>query len=245
MSNTIKKEIISGIYCIECDVNGKQYIGQSKDILRRFQSHRSKLKNNNHPNAKLQNAYNKYGREHFCFHIFERCPEDKLFEREQYWIQYLDTYKNGYNLSEGGENGNNSPCKPIKQYDLDGNYIRSWKSAAEAARYYETDRTNISYAVKHKRITQNSQWCYADEEITEFAIRKGQTPIAQYDLNNNLINVYKTLNDVIDKNQNFQKYNISSSMHGKWRKTAYGYKWKEISKEEYYDLLKNSFGHSQ
>lgn len=244
MGNLVKKEIISGIYCIRNNINNNKYIGQSKDILRRFQCHKSKLNNNHHPNQKLQNAWNKYGKDNFCFYIFERCPEDKLNEREQYWIKYLDTYNNGFNLSEGGENGNNSPCKPIKQYDLDGNYIRSWKSAAEAARYYQTDRATITYAVKHKHITQNSQWCYEDEEIIGFASRKTQNPIVQYDLAGNFINVFKSLTDIANKYPNYNKDNIHASMEDKWRKTAYGYRWEKISKEEYYDLLKNSFGYS-
>jgi hypothetical protein len=39
----------------------------------------------------------KYGRENFSFQILEECSEDKLAEREIYWINKLNTYKNGYN----------------------------------------------------------------------------------------------------------------------------------------------------
>ena len=36
----------SGIYSIICTVNGKQYIGCSKDIYSRINAHKSYLKNN-------------------------------------------------------------------------------------------------------------------------------------------------------------------------------------------------------
>ena len=40
----------------------------------------------------------KYGRENFSFRILEECPEEKLKEREIYWIKKLDTYNKGYNI---------------------------------------------------------------------------------------------------------------------------------------------------
>ena len=31
------------------------------------------------------------------------CPIEQLAEREKYWIDYYDTYNNGYNATRGGE----------------------------------------------------------------------------------------------------------------------------------------------
>lgn len=48
-----------GIYKIELD--GKcLYVGQSKDIKRRWTEHRRHLKQNKHENVYLQRIYNKY-----------------------------------------------------------------------------------------------------------------------------------------------------------------------------------------
>ena len=44
---------ISGIYEIICLVNGKYYVGSSKDILYRKGKHLGKLKRNKHENPHL------------------------------------------------------------------------------------------------------------------------------------------------------------------------------------------------
>ena len=77
-----------GIYKIENLVNGKVYIGQSKHIKQRFEEHSSRLLKNKHENLYLQRAWNKYGEENFKFEVIEECEEEKLTEREQYWIDY-------------------------------------------------------------------------------------------------------------------------------------------------------------
>ena len=57
----MKNEIISGIYCIENIVTGHKYIGQSKNIYRRWKKHINALNMNSHDNSYLQNSWNKYG----------------------------------------------------------------------------------------------------------------------------------------------------------------------------------------
>lgn len=45
----------------------------------------------------------KYGLENFTFSILEECPQNKLKEREIYWIKYYNTYRKGYNATRGGD----------------------------------------------------------------------------------------------------------------------------------------------
>jgi len=88
------------IYKIINKVNGKFYIGSTKDIDKRWYQHYFTLKNNCHYNTHLQNAWNKYGEDNFEFEVLEECEDAKQFEIEQ---QYLDKYKpfgeNGYNIA--------------------------------------------------------------------------------------------------------------------------------------------------
>lgn len=93
------------IYRIINKKNGKCYVGQTIDIQRRYRTHFNKLKNNTHINKKLQNAYNKYGREDFdfTFEIFE-TTEEGLNQLEIETIAKYDSFNNGYNLTCGGEN---------------------------------------------------------------------------------------------------------------------------------------------
>lgn len=45
----------------------------------------------------------KLGLENFYIEILEECPKEKMNEREKYWISYYNSYKNGYNGTEGGD----------------------------------------------------------------------------------------------------------------------------------------------
>lgn len=52
---------------------------------------------------------NKYGISNFTFEIIEECDKQSLNEREIYWIEYYDSFHNGYNMTIGGTacNGTN------------------------------------------------------------------------------------------------------------------------------------------
>lgn len=67
------KEIIVGIYKITNLLNNKCYIGQSRNIYRRWQAHR--YANDSYP---LHVAMKKYGMENFSFEISEECNIDEL-----------------------------------------------------------------------------------------------------------------------------------------------------------------------
>ncbi|HVY53957.1 MAG TPA: GIY-YIG nuclease family protein [Gammaproteobacteria bacterium] len=86
----------SGIYKIINLINGKFYIGSSKNIDERWRIHKVYLIRNKHHSRHLQSSWNKYGADAFEFHIIEYCEKEKLIEREQY---YLDTLKPIYNSS--------------------------------------------------------------------------------------------------------------------------------------------------
>lgn len=99
-------ENLCGIYCIENKINSKKYIGMSRHIKRRWTEHKTELRHHNHNNQYLQASWNKYGEENFKFYIIELCTEEKLSEREIYYIKTYHTlsHENGYNLTTGGEN---------------------------------------------------------------------------------------------------------------------------------------------
>lgn len=43
------------------------------------------------------------GRENFYMEVLEECPQEKLSEREIYWIKFYNSYKKGYNGTVGGD----------------------------------------------------------------------------------------------------------------------------------------------
>lgn len=95
---------MKGIYSITNTINGKRYIGMSNNIKIRWRNHKTELKKNKHHSSKLQNAWNKYGKDAFKFEVLHEvdCMEGlELTEKEL--IKKYDSFKNGYNCSEGGE----------------------------------------------------------------------------------------------------------------------------------------------
>ena len=93
-----------GIYKYENKLNGKIYIGLSRNIERRYAQHiydATRLKKNK--STGIDYAINKYGIENFNFEIIELCDESQLNEKERYWINHYNSYKDGYNRTVGGE----------------------------------------------------------------------------------------------------------------------------------------------
>jgi group I intron endonuclease len=93
----------SGIYKITNKVNGKFYIGSSKNIKERWKQHRSDLKSGSHSNPHLQNSYNKYGKKNFKFEIIETIDPipELLLEREQVLLDYHleNNWEQAYNIA--------------------------------------------------------------------------------------------------------------------------------------------------
>lgn len=96
---------MGSIYKITNDVNDKIYIGQTiNDINYRFRSHINEARQCDHQN-KFHLALLEIGPEHFKIEEIEKCDNDKLNERECYWIKYYNSVNNGYNTTWGGSTG--------------------------------------------------------------------------------------------------------------------------------------------
>lgn len=186
-----------GIYKITNLINGKIYIGKSIDIQRRFRSHINESLDENKPSYHhtIHRAMRKYGSDNFSFDILEECAEDKLNEREMYWISFfdccvLDGSDKGYNMTRGGD-GSSS---------LDVNKIRElWDnelSINEIAERLHCDRHAVSRHIK----------CYENFNEEENKRRKysliskhrGES-INQYDLDGNFICQYESILDASEK----------------------------------------------
>ena len=84
-----------GVYTITNKLDGKIYVGSSKDVKGRIASHKSYLRNNNHKNPKLQSAVNKHKLINFEFELIEECELEHQFATECYWYNMLNP---SYNL---------------------------------------------------------------------------------------------------------------------------------------------------
>ncbi len=85
---TMKQNKISGVYKITNTITGDFYIGSSKNIKKRWVSHKCNSTWTKHPNVKLYQAMIQFGLNNFKFEILEET--DNLREREQAWIEQLN-----------------------------------------------------------------------------------------------------------------------------------------------------------
>lgn len=94
-----------GIYSIYSKSQNCYYIGKSKDIHKRILKHKSDLRLNRHHSQYLQNTYNKYGEEDLIYEIVCECSYEESSTLEKIYIEQYDSYKNGFNMTTGGEWG--------------------------------------------------------------------------------------------------------------------------------------------
>jgi group I intron endonuclease len=93
---------VCGIYKITNQETGECYIGQAKDIRKRWNDHcRAGVGIDTPQGNKLYKAMQEYGLEHFSFELLEECSPDKLNEKEHYFIELYSSDTLGYNSNKG------------------------------------------------------------------------------------------------------------------------------------------------
>ena len=160
------KKYLCGIYCIENTIDNKKYIGLSRDIRRRWNEHKSELRNNKHENIYLQRAWNKYGEDAFSFNVIELCDPFVICDRERYYIAEYHTlsHENGYNLTSGGENSPTTSRKVI--HLLSGKIYNSVRDAARDNGV--TDITMIDWCRKYYNFMYFKDYNLMDEEQRQY-----------------------------------------------------------------------------
>ena len=90
-----------GIYKFTNKITGESYIGQSKNIERRYREHKYLCGQKTFFHKMLKF----YGIDNFDFEVIEECSIEELNEKEIFYIEQCKTqYPNGYNISSGGWN---------------------------------------------------------------------------------------------------------------------------------------------
>lgn len=189
----------------------------------------------------------------------DHCPWKKSSELEQYYIKY---YKElGYDLVNetfGGEgnlgykksletisklkNSLRNKSGIIYQYDINGNFIKSWNNPVEAAEFLGLKvAAGITRCLRGKRQTYKGfRWMKKYEcdplivlKNTNFqkqkkrVLNKNAKKVIQLDLNGNELNIFDSpwkACQALGKNVN-NSSNITQVCLGK-KRTVFGFKWK-------------------
>ena len=85
-----------GIYRVNNLITGDSYIGSSKAIYTRMLQHFNP-NFNGASNKHLQADMKKYGHKWFTFEIIEKCPDEELKVKEQFWVDLLNPFYNTSN----------------------------------------------------------------------------------------------------------------------------------------------------
>lgn len=159
------------IYLITDIRNGKQYVGKC---------------NHNNPyyfsgGKIICNIVKKHGRKVFIREILEYGDYSNAFlnSLEKHYIKIYDTFNNGYNLTEGGDDGAktmNAKCKitsskkrekKVNMFDMNGTFIKSFKSVSDAAKNNNCNVSQISKCL-HNNIAFRKKYQFSfDKSISK------------------------------------------------------------------------------
>lgn len=200
------------IYLITNKINHKKYIGKtSYSIEVRWEQHKRDSLKEKCEIRPLYRAMRKYGIDNFCIEQIEECDINVLEEREQYWIKYYDTYKNGYNATLGGDGA--------ILYDYDGiiqKYL-TLHSIQDVANTFGCHRDTV-----HDILIANDIPIISGQLVSK---EKTSKPILQYTKNRDFVKEYPSATEAARQmgGENYMP-NISRCANGK-RKTANGFIW--------------------
>lgn len=190
--NIKNRKIYVGVHGADTDSVFDGYIGNGINI---YQPSTNKF-----PKTIFQKAVKKYGFDAFQRITLFRCetPEE-AYEIESVIVNedFLQR-KDVYNMKLGGIVSPDC-SKDIHRYDLNGNYLQSWKSIETAAKELGCSGMSISYAHSHKAISFNSLWSEEKFDIldtTEYDTKIQDRVIYKYDKNGKYLSYYKNASEL-------------------------------------------------
>lgn len=177
----------------------------------------------------LHKAVRKYGYENFKRTIIKIFPDNEegrkqAFELEAILVnETLLKSKSTYNTALG-ESTTENLMKTVYMFDLNGNYLRSFKSAREAAAYIQPDnQDNVRAAIKNNCLgTTSSSYGYFWSYTKEFTYKNEcMKEVAQYTINGKFLRTFKSITEA---EVALSLNNITQAIYKKG--SAGGYQWR-------------------
>lgn len=206
------------IYKITNDINEHLYIGKTiLTIEERFREHIKESKKEESKDRPLYRAIRKYGIEHFSIHLIEECDINILNNREIYWIDIYQSYKNGYNATLGGDGS------LLYDYDKILEMYMSGMLVHEIAENIGCERTVVQRCLKRAEIDpfKNS---VNKRKISVLMCDKNETVLQNFDSQSDAAQ-WLIDNEYSNASKNSIRTNIGRVIDGK-RQTCCGFKWR-------------------
>ena len=165
----------------------------------------------------------KYGYKNFkrtVIKVFNTEQEAYNFEKELVNETLLKS-KQCYNVAIGGKIAHNIIETKVYKFALNGNYLRSYKSVQEAADDVHVDQANI-FAVLRGDQLQSGGFYWNTEKKFNMRNQRVKKPVAQYTLNNTLLNVFDSITEAANT---FHTTTSAICRAIKTNGTASKYKW--------------------
>lgn len=149
--------------------NGKRYIGitRQENPERRWGSNGCGYIDNEY----FWRAIQKYGWGNFAHEVlYTNLTKTEAEQKEIELIALYDsTDKNkGYNIATGGNYNPNIVIRPVKQYTVDGIFIKEYECIKYAAIETGVNKSNISLCCNYKAKTAGGYiWVFSDVDLTE------------------------------------------------------------------------------
>lgn len=200
------------IYRAYCIINGKNYIGQTRqDFLIRKRSHINESFNENVPqyNYHFHKAIRKHGIYNFEWSILETITASTLETLSEYlnfleikYIKLYDSFYNGYNSTTGGGQCNKK-CKKVTIYNIEGDIIKRLNSCNEAAQYLNIKESKVRDIVLKRYLFHYDNGIkyiirYSDYNLTKSELEYIKTLepfrfVYMFDCNGKLVNKFESV----------------------------------------------------
>lgn len=118
---------VSGVYKILNTITNECYVGSSKNIYRRWYSHRAPSAWDKHPNRPLYKDMRKYGVENFRLQILAPVELEFITQVEQEFIEMLNPVYNNYRANGHDIERHKEAKKKYEQSDKCREHKKEWQ----------------------------------------------------------------------------------------------------------------------